>query len=301
MCSTNVEQMTNKLCNMYSVQFPVNREEFTTTEILPYLTPTLATYLQTTDYSLVYDYRPFFLASAQLKLDRYVGVNKDGPGICVGENIKRWRSDETIRKFIEVFFLCKIPLTILSSDLRGIFGFDVSEEELVCFRDLFADIEYANGECWLNYVKSIGMEEAEFRRKLMREPQDFVRWKMGVPVTLDSDRVLDRLISDAYYTERLIKHKTGDNGVTLGKCELDRVKMERETIFKGLDRRVKLKTLALEAGTKTNTDASDEIRRIVLEYETHNFSTKAEVIMSEEPTVDDLKKQNANNSNAGSK
>jgi hypothetical protein len=56
---------------------------------------------------------------------------------------------------------------------------------------------------------------------------------------LDTTRVLDRLISDAYFTERIIKAEAGGMGVSLSKSQLERVKMERDTVLKGVDRRLK--------------------------------------------------------------
>ena len=63
---------------------------------------------------------------------------------------------------------------------------------------------------------------------------DFVRWRLGVPVELNTEQVLNRLLSDAYFTDRMLKVNAGDNGIHLTKEERDRAKMERDTIFKVL-------------------------------------------------------------------
>lgn len=292
--SADTEGALSRLCDQLTVRFPSpDPKEFIESDVLGCLTPEVNACFRTTNFSLVYDYRPFFIAARQLGLERRVRVDETGPAVNLSDAVLKWRNDATLRMFIECYILCGIPQAQLAEDLRKIYGFDVNEADLAAFEELFVDKDYLNGNYWLNYTKCVGDSEAGFKRRLMNEPTDFVRWKLGVPVTLETERVLDRLISDAYFTERLLKHQVGDMGLSMKKDELARMKLERETIFKGLDRRLELKKLSVAEGTKANTDAAQEIQRIILEYTPHNFPTKSDVLGSQPPSLEDLKKENA--------
>jgi hypothetical protein len=283
----------SRLCDQLTVRFPSpDPREFIESDVLGCLTPEVNACFRTTNFSLVYDYRPFFIAARQLGLERRIRVDEGGPAVNLSDAILKWRNDATLRMFVECYTLCNIPQAQLAEDLRKIYGFDVNEADLTVFEELFVDKDYADGNCWLSYTKCVGDTEASFKRRLMNEPKDFVRWKLGVPVTLETERVIDRLISDAYFTERLLKHQAGDMGLGLKKEELARMKLERETIFKGLDRRLELKKLSVAEGTKANTDAAQEIQRIILEYVPNDFPTKMDVVGEQPLSLDDLKREN---------
>jgi len=292
--SIHIAESFNTLTEKLALKFPETWDTFVHQDLMPNLAPEVEAYYKTTDFSLVYDYRPFFLAARQLGIEKYVSVDENGPAIGLSHSLLKWRENKTIRQFIEWSLLCGISRTIIAADLRRIYSFDVNEDDLVAFEELFADKTFACGNYWMDYIRCIGESDAMRLRKLMNEPRDFVRWKLGVPITLDSDQVLDRLISDAYYTERAIKHNAGEKeALRLSKEELARIKLERETIFKGLDRRVKLRELSATQGEKSNTDAAQEIRKIVLEFATHDFPVKSDVLGTETPpSLDDLKAEN---------
>jgi hypothetical protein len=169
--------------------------------------------------------------------------------------------------FIETCMLCGVSDTQIGDDLKRLYGMDPDEASLGLFRALFVDAEYAAGDGWLTYVRCIGDAEGTFKRRLMGQPSDFVRWKLGVPVQLDTEKVLDRMVSDAYYTERLIKMDAGENGLHLGKDEVARVKLERDTIFKAMDRKQKLR----ESAGGTQADAAlRAIGQLVAGYESQD-------------------------------
>jgi hypothetical protein len=289
--SSDCAQTIENLCDKLEVKFPGPIDEFITTEFLPSLSLDVEACFTTSDFMLTFDYRPFYAAAKQLELERFIGIDETGPAIALSPSLLRWRNNRTIRQFIECSILCGIPLLQVSEDLRRLFGGEINDSDLKTFELLFVDRTYASGNNWLEYMKCIGEPEAMFKRKLMGEPHDFVRWKLGVPVSLSSDMVLDRMISDAYYTERLIRYDA-ENPLKISKDELARIRMERDTIIKCIDRRVKLKESDPKGG-KANTDAAAEIRRIVLDFTEQSFPTREEVIGTEAPLLSDLEKSNA--------
>lgn len=245
------------------VQFPVPLEALITETVFPKLPAAIEALLMSTDLAATPDYRPLFAAAQYLEVAEVVSIGPGGPTVTLPARVQRWRDDPTLRIFIETCHLCGISQTQIAEDLRRMYGLDVDEGELAFFINYFVDREYTKGGLWLLYERCIGPDESQFKRQLMAQPHDFVRWKLGVPVHLESDRVLDRLISDSYFTERLIKFQSGD-ATALGRDEVARIKLERDTIFKALDRRLKHQQSRGE-GDGANT-AAQAISRIVLEY-----------------------------------
>lgn len=295
--SADCSQTIENLCDKINIQFPCPVEEFIASDFIPALSPDVEACFTTSDYSITLDYRPFYAAARQLGLDRFIGVDEFGPAMLLSSPIMRWRENKTVRQFVECSMLCGVPKLQIADDMRRMFGGDINDTDLMSFELLFVDRLYASGNSWLQYMKCIGEPEAMFKRKLMGEPHDFVRWKLGVPVSLSSELVLDRMISDAYYTERLIRHDAEDT-LKLSKDEITRVRMERDTIIKCIDRRVKLKESDPKGG-KANTDAANAIRSIILDFSEQIFPTKAELLGSEHvPLISDLEKPDAGNSGA---
>lgn len=284
LASPDQHGVAGNICNSLSVKFPKGFQQFVEADIFPFLTPDVESCFKTTDFSLVYDYRPLFIAAKQLGIEQYLSVGGSGPTHCVPEIVVSWRQNSSIRIFMETCLLCKIPRAQILEDANTMYGVTFSESDLTTFENLFVDMHYANGDAWLNYILCIGNEEAMFKRSLMNDPKDYVRWRLHVPVSLNSERVLDRLVSDAYYTIQLIKSKAGERGVSLTKDQRERIKLETDTIYKGLDRRVKLKELERALGSgKGNTDAALAIREIILDLQTNDFVMKQDL-----PTLDQL-------------
>ena len=252
-----------QLRQAFHIQLPYPLESVVKELVFPKLPAAVEALLMSTDFTATPDYRPFLAAAQYLEVSPVVGINGSGPAVTLPARVQRWRDDSTLRLFIETCHLCGISQTQIAEDLRRMYGLDVDEGELALFTNFFVDREYSKAGSWLLYERCIGAEEAQFKRQLMAQPHDFVRWKLGVPVHLESDRVLDRLLSDSYYTERLIKFQAGD-ATALGRDELARIKLERDTIFKALDRRLKHQQSRGE-GDGANT-AAQAISRIVLEY-----------------------------------
>lgn len=241
--------------------------DFVAKWILPQLPPALEAAFLTTDVDA--DFRPFFAAAAALELSAQVGVMGTGPSLVLPDEIKRWRKQKNLRVFIETYQLAGISTATLAEDLRKIWGTDFDVAMLELHARLFCDREWLKyNDGWALYEETIGADEAKFKRELMSQPQDYLRWKLGVPVTLDSDTVLDRMISDAYYTERLIKGRSTE----LDKDQLVRVKLERDTLFKALDRKVKLKEANRNAGDgSAATAAAEAIKNLVLGHYEQDF------------------------------
>ncbi len=287
-CAQKIADLSAKL----DVKFPCEKTEFAESDFFPSLTPEVEACFTTSDILLTLDYRPFYAAARELGVERFIAIDENGPALGLSPSLLRWRSNATMRQFIECCILAGIPLTQISMDLSRMYGCDVNDADLKTFELLFVDRTYASGNSWLDYTRCIGDGEATFKRRLMNEPHDFVRWKLGVPVALASDLVIDRMISDAYYTERLLRHEAEDT-TKLSKDELNRIKMERDTIFKCLDRRIKLKeTDPKHTGNGSSVDAASAIRRIVLDFARQDFPLKGDLIGQDAPTLADLEKQN---------
>jgi hypothetical protein len=173
----------------------------------------------------------------------------------------QWRQHKSLRIFLETCLLAGVAVPQVAVDVRTCWGVAPTEDDIAKFARLFADREGLLGMGWLHYAHCIGEAEADFKRKLITQPHDFLRWKLGVPVSLDSTRVIERLVSDAYYTERLLKAEIGDNGLHMPKETLARIKMERDTMFKGIDRLIKLR----DGGT--DSEEKQKVREALSQFE----------------------------------
>lgn len=221
------------------LKFPGSVDDFLASEVYPELPPALVAFFMTVQPTFQDTRQPFLDAATILGLRPFVEIGPLGPDIRLRPAIYRWREHTTVRIFIEACMLAGIGIPIIAEDLRRVWSLDVSEDDLHAFRFLFADPDGLRGG-WFAYEKSIGQGEADFKHRLVGQPHDFVRWKLGVPVCLESDQVINRLVSDAYYTERQIKFEAGDGALNLTKDQLARVKMERDAIFKALNLRQKI-------------------------------------------------------------
>jgi hypothetical protein len=255
------------------VRIPGTAKEFWTEEIFRWLTPELEASFLTTDSALTGDYRPMFAAAKELGVAKYICVNPSGPTVSVPPDYLKWRKHETIRVALETMLLCGIPTAMIAEDFRRMYGTTFNEEDIVAFADLYVDREFAAGDNWLRYTQCIGKEEAVFKYRLTQQPRDYIRWQLGVPVALESDQVLNRLMSDSYFTCLKIKAENDNNP---SRDELARIKVERDTIFKCMDRLTKNKEVT-GAGDGAN-EAAAAIKKIVLTYADQNFVTKDELL-----------------------
>lgn len=229
-----------ELLLIFDIQFPCVLADFTAAEIQGRLPAVLDAWFNTTDMAATMDYRPLATAAGNLGLRDIVTIGPTGPTVILPPGVKRLRDNQAIRTMLETSILCEIDLETTCADLKQMYGCNIDESDVRRYGELFVDREYIEGEAWTRYITCIGNDEAIFRRGLIGQPKDFIRWRLGVPVSLNSETVLDRLMSDAYYTERLVKRNAGNLGINLSKDELARVKLERDTIFKAMDMRGKM-------------------------------------------------------------
>jgi hypothetical protein len=261
--SRDGEERFHAICNEHYVAAPgTDWATLTTSLVASHLPPALEAAFLTTDVTT--DQRPFFLAAEALGLSSYMAMFATGPTVHLPDEIRRWRTTKSLRVALEVYQLAGVNTATVAADLQKMYGRAFDPQMLELHATLFADrtwLSVTGG--WEAYEACVGAEEAAFKRELMAQPEDYLRWKMGVPVTLDSDRVLDRMISDAYYTERLLK----SSGTELSKDDIARIKLERDTIFKAMDRKLKMKVLAESSGDSAGTSAVvAAIERIALAH-----------------------------------
>lgn len=262
-----------KFCAEARVAFPTTLVEFLVKELFPELPPGLEAWLRSTDATLLRDYRPLFEAAGRLGVGELVSLGPDGPGIALPGMLGAWRQDDTLRVFIETLLLAGISTEVVASDIQRMWGYPVDAVAVAKFSKYFVDREYTDGEAWSRYSKCVGPSEARMKRDLMQQPHEYVRWRMGVPVELSNDKVLDRLISDAYFTERLLKAEAGDSGLRMSKDELARLKLERDTLFKALGWKQKLKAVDIGGADANSAEANkvlETLKAIGLQYEDQN-------------------------------
>lgn len=255
------------LQRLFDIKFPCAIVDFMAAEVQARLPAALEAWFITTDISMTLDYRPLMQAASTLGVRDVITIGETGPTVFLPPGLRRLRQNEAIRTLVETGLLCEIDLETLRSDLCRMYGVDVDESDIRRYAELFVDREYIEGTCWDNYTRCIGTNEAVFRRCLIGQPKDFVRWRLGVPVSMNADDILNRLVSDAYYTERLIKRQAGNLGLELTKEEIARVKLERDTMFKALEMRSKIKE---SAGGDTAKQALATLAGVVAKYESQD-------------------------------
>ncbi len=247
-----------------SVRFPCALPDFATVEVQQRLPAALDAWFITTDMATTLDYRPLMRAASTLQVSDLVVIGAAGPTVILPAGVRRIRDNAAMVRMVEASLMCGIGLETLCGDLRQMFGCSIDEADLRRYGELFVDREYLEGEAWSLYMRCIGDEEALFRRALIGQPKDFVRWRLGVPVALNAEAVLNRLMSDAYYTERLLKGTAGNMGLNLSKDEMTRIKMERDTIFKALALR---NDMHADSGGDTAKQALATLAGVVAKYE----------------------------------
>jgi hypothetical protein len=254
-----------KIADGFGVKFPVEFSKFLTKEVYNRLPAPLEAWFRTMDATAVYDYRPLHMAAGQLGLTDLVNIGDTGPAVILPKPMPEIRKHDSLRKFVEGSILAAIPSATIASDVNRTFGLVLSEEDVVRYAEVFVDREYTEGDNWLLYACCIGAEEAKFKRQLIGQHPDFVRWRLGARyVELDAEVVLNRLISDSYFTERVIKAEAGNMGRALDKNDMARIKMERDTLFKAIDRRTKLREVS---GGDESKAALAMISGVVARYE----------------------------------
>jgi len=259
----------------FDTRFPCDLTDFTANEVQNRMPVVLDTWFITTDMAATLDYRPLFEAASLFSLRDVIVVGADGPTVVLPAGVRRLRDNQAMRTMLETSILCEIDSETICSDLKQMYGCNLDESDIQRYRELFVDREYIDGESWARYMLCIGNDEAVFRRGLIGQPKDFVRWRLGVPVSMNSEMVLDRLMSDAYYTERLIKRNAGNLGINMTKDELARVKLERDTIFKAMEMRGKMKDAA---GGDSAKQALNILSGVVAKYESQdNLLTQSEL------------------------
>ncbi len=280
----------DSLCRELNVVFPCTLQDYLVKDVYPWLTADAEALLRTTDYGLMYDFRPLFAAAKQLGLDRLMCVTADGPTHNIPSSFIKWRENKSLRVFIETCLICDIAPSQVAQDIEQMYGISVVPEDIKLFEAVFVDKLYVFGNNWLSYMFCIGEEEAKFKQSLIGEPKDYIRWRLGVPVSLDSDKVINRMMSDAYYTIRLLKSQM-DESSTPTRDQMARMKFESDVLFKGFDRRLKLAEVNSAAGGgESNTDAAEQIKRIVLDFQAHKHPLKRDLA----PTLSDLNKGGEN-------
>lgn len=270
------EEVTELLCRKYFVKFPAewNAETaFWNVEVVKKLPDELYIPYSTSQMALENDYTHLYNCAKHLGVDTYISIGEEElggctPTVCIPPEILYWRQHDSIRMALETLLICGVSIQVIAEDMRKMYGRTFEEEYLAEFRDLFCDKEKLGN--WSIYAKCISSEELAFKYRLSKEHVDFVRWKLGVPVHLDNETVLDRLMSDAYFTERLIKYEcrgVDPHGLpSLSTADIARIKMERDTVFKCVDRKVKLREAAGQS-TGIASAIQKHIDDVMLEYQ----------------------------------
>jgi hypothetical protein len=273
-CATDSVATRNRLCDKNAVRFPGSFTDFWTKEVTHWLTPALQALMMTTDAYLTNDVRPILEAARILEVSDYIFFShkSDSIDLDVSETILKWRSNNDVRLFIETEILCGMEQAAIAEDLRRLYGIKVDEADIRRFGDLYCDREFALGDDWFNYTTCIGAEEAGFKVRMMAQNREYVRWKLGVPIALDSDIILDRMMSDGYFTCQQIKAENDNN---MSPADLQRVKLERETIFKCMDRKIKYKEAS---GGNDATEAVNAIGKIALKFSEEKFVLKEDLL-----------------------
>lgn len=269
------------------ITFPVSPTQFRAEEVYPFIDDALEAYFLTTDPSLEKTYEPLYRAINQLGLSDFVSMTGEGPDILVPQSVAHWRRESQARIFIETSLLCGVSPSLVAEDMKKVWGKVVDSNDIRVFRDLFVDLDFSTGEYWDNYVRCIGAVESQFKSRLRKQPQHYVRYRLGVPVELNSRDVLNRLVSDAHFTEEHIKAEYHD-AAEIPKEQLARIKMERDTVFKGLDRIMKMDQYESEnGGGPSDSTLRDTLNRIKLKYRANDFPLRSTVI-ADGPTLNEL-------------
>lgn len=275
-----------ELSSLYAILFPPPPWDaaFVKDYVDDRLKPETRIALETAQCAVTRDYGVVFDAAEELGVASYVAlgnpytaaVSSQDPSFVIPDFMYQIRTHERMRFAIDSMLLCRIPEETVSSDVYKLFGVMFEPEQIEEYRQLFADVSFLKQ--WHVYALCVSSDVYNAQRRMVQEHQDFVRWKLGVPVHLDAETVLDRLISEAYFTERLLKSQAprSSDGLLpeLSHADLMRIRMERDTIFKCLEKRAKIRS---ESSDPAVRDALQQLQLLRVEYTEHQFPTKEEL------------------------
>ena len=257
------------LCKQLQVRFPSN---VTPDDVLKDVLPIDRYTLVKT--SLKSDVNIYNEIATELQLQDYTANCE----LVLPTILLKWREDKTARLFLEVLILCEQNDAQIGVDYKACFNTSINNTALKHFRDLFADLNYMSNESWEVYSDCIKLDETMFKARLLKQPIDYVRWKLGVPVALNSEIVLDRLMSDGYFTIRSIKAEAGDNGIRLSDEDQKRVKFETNVILQVQDRRTKLKQAEAQVNSTMPTDTAEAVKDLFIEFKDHTHKTLDDIL-----------------------
>lgn len=253
-----------RTCDELKLAWPCEVTEFLHSDVLADLTPEVRAAVVCATPDTRYDPAPFVAAVAALGLGS-LSVASPLPNILRSNFHTLVRSDTTLRTFVDTCLAAGIAPETVVSDLRMGWNLNFDAPEIERYRELYFDRAMLADGGWVRYEACVGARTSEMMRGLARQPHDYVRWRLGIPVAPDSERALNRLMADAHYTERMIKANAGNMGIALSKDEMARIKMERDTMFKAMDR--KMKQAELKAASGGGQDAVIEtMSRLELKY-----------------------------------
>lgn len=285
---TDKQAYVRKKCHDLRVAFPYDVTAFIMDHVYPDIGVSCQAYLVTTNPSTQKDFSVLFQAAAKLGVERFIKITANGPDVDLPEDIVLWREEDQMRIFVETSFLCGISRVQVEEDIRRVWGIDFDSDQLDAYRFLFADPTFIRGDHWVAYERCITGEEAIFKKRLLNAPHDYVRHTLGVPVTLETSKIIDRLISDAYYTERSLKDSVS-NPDLMNSEMLKRIKMERDTIFKAMDRRIKIQQYEHEKGSTGGSDIVREtLERLQVQYNNSSDVNREARLLSELNGEDDV-------------
>lgn len=288
-CSGDEEHTRDHLCRLHSVRFPpdlLGTTAFWLTEVIQRLPAEQQIALQTAQPHLTGDYNIMFDVAKTLGVDDIITlggsttpeIHASSPFVSMDAEIIAWRRHPAMRMAIETMLLCDVPLETIGEDMRKMYGRTYETSYLTKFKQFYCDKSLLGD--WSAYSRCIAPEEMTFKYRLMQEPLDFVRWKLGVPVHLDNETVLDRLMSDAYYTERMLKHEArgvDPHGLPIiGQADLARIKMERDTVFKCMDRKIRMREQA-GAQNAASSMLHQQMAQLTLDYSTQTSPLVSEL------------------------
>jgi len=194
--------------------------------------------------------------TALLGINQYFINNK--LNIDKFDNIIRNR---LIQRHIECSFIGRLTPEMIYDDLHVTYNIIVPLEVIIDYRHLFADLTFVRDQKdWFATMRCYPKDEQVFRNAIIVQPQDYVRWKLGVAVHIDPQLAIKQIATDSFfkYKESLIDSSSAG---------LETTRRLADLAFKSIDRMVKLESIQKSPQRSKNFNA------LLLSFSEDNAST----------------------------
>lgn len=130
----------------------------------------------------------------------FLKIGKFFNGRSIDDRFDGILKNRLIHRHIECSLIGRLTPEEISADINDTYHVSLHPHIIEDFRELFMDLSFvSNQNEWSVYMKSLPRDEQIFRNAILLQPRDYVRWKLGVRVSVDIAESLHEIASDMFW------------------------------------------------------------------------------------------------------